>query len=64
MDYWARALQGSRNGREKAAPEVLRLPRTALSHSKVASPTTATISESGRKEGLSEKSHRMKTLES
>lgn len=51
------ALQGHQNGREKAAPEVHRLPRAVPSHSKATSPTTAIVSKSGRKEGLSEESH-------
>lgn len=51
-------------GRETAAPEVRRLPKTAPSHSKVTSPTTSIVSKSGRKEGLAEKSHEMKPVES
>lgn len=57
------ALQGNGNGRRKATSKVLRLPTTAPSHSKATSATSAVVSKSGRKEGLSEKSHKMKPSE-
>lgn len=57
------ALQGNRNGREKAAP-VHRLPGITSSHSQVTSLTTTVVSKSGRKEGLSEESQGVKSVES
>lgn len=55
------ALQGNRNGREKAAP-VHQLPGLTSSRSEVTSPATAVVSKSGRKEGLSEKSQGVKSV--
>lgn len=57
------ALQGSGNGREKAAP-VHQFPGLTSYRSEVTSPTTTVVSKSGRKEGLSEKSQGVKSVES